>query len=193
MAEAISKDPFARLAERQSWITPNAEQAVQGAVNKAVDSLGGDPLRHFLYGDWLHAPLHAMLTDVPVGAWTASVAFDAAGALTGNSGLDKAADATVVVGLVGAAGAAVTGLNDWSGVDDPAVRKIGAVHGLLNVVATGLFVASCVARCRKSRSNGRALAALGYLVVSASAHLGGNLVYEHGMNVAAVPRADAQG
>src|SRR4051812_20697251 len=112
MAEAISKDPIARLAERQTWITPSAEQAVQGAVNKAVDSLGGDPLRHFLYGDWLHAPLHAMLTDVPVGAWTASVAFDAAGALTGNSGLDKAADATVVVGLVGAAGAAVTGLND---------------------------------------------------------------------------------
>lgn len=184
---AISKDPLARLAEQQTWISEKAEVAAQEGIASVVQSLGGDTLRRALHGDWLHEPLHAVLTDVPVGAWTAAVAFDSIGAVCGTDKLDVAADASVAVGLVGAVGAAITGMNDWSEVKAPAARKIGAVHALLNIAATGLFVASCVQRARKDRSSGRALAGLGYLLVSASAHLGGNLVYEHRIGVAAYP------
>lgn len=183
----ISQDPLARLAERQMWISPEAEQNLQSAISSAVEKLGGDGLRNALHGDWLHEPLHAVLTDVPVGAWTAAVAFDAIGALCDSPKLDAAADASVVVGLAGAAGAAITGMNDWSGIQQPAARKIGLVHALLNIAATGLFAGSCVARARRSRTQGRSLAALGYLLVFASAHLGGNLVYEHGIGVAPKP------
>ena len=183
MKETTSKDPLARLAERQTWITPDAQRSTQKAVSDLTDRLGGRKLKEALHGDWLHEPLHAILTDVPIGAWTATIAFDALGTISGRSTFDAAADATIVVGLIGAAGAAITGLNDWSTVQNPAAKRIGAVHGLLNVLAVGLFIGSSIARKGDSRSTGKALAALGYLVVSASAHLGGNLVYEHGIGV----------
>ncbi len=188
-SKVVSRDPVARFAERQRWIPREAEIGAQKAIAGAVHAIGGDALRRALHGDWLHEPLHAVLTDVPVGAWTAAVAFDGIGALTGGTGLDTAADAGVVVGLVGAMGAAITGMNDWSEIKKDAPRKIGAVHALLNIAATGLFAASCVQRARKQRSSGRGLAALGYVLVSASAHLGGALVYEHGIGVAPAPEA----
>ena len=183
----ISKDPLARLAERQNWNSPRFEIASQRAIVDTLESIGGTTLRKALHGTWLHEPLHAVIVTVPLGAWTGTVAFDAIAAISGgagDSGMDTAADATLVLGLVGAVGAAVTGMNDWAEVKQAAPRRIGAMHAWLNVAATGIFVASLMARRRKgSRSTGRALAALGYLVVSASAHLGGNMVYEHGVGV----------
>lgn len=182
-AQLISKDPVARLAEQQDWISPKVEQSVQGAITSAVDTLGGEPLRNFLYGQWMHVPLHAVLTDIPIGSWTATVAFDAVGAISGESRFDRAADATNMLGLAAASVTAMTGLNDWSGIEKPAARRVGMVHAVLNVTATGLFLGSCFARRRRDRNTGRALAALGYLVLTASAHLGGSLVYEHGIGV----------
>jgi len=179
----VSKDAIARFVEQQDWISPRVEKAAQGVVNSAVDSLGGDPLRNFLYGQWMKVPLHAVLTDIPIGSWTATVAFDAIGAISGSWGMDTAADAANVLGLAAATATAITGLNDWSGIDKPAPRRIGLVHGLLNVAATGLFLGSCFARRSENRSTGRALAALGFLIITASAHLGGSLVYEHGIGV----------
>ena len=184
----VSKDPAARLAERQGWITSGAQATAQTGIAEAMDKIGGETLRNALHGTWLHEPLHAVLTDVPIGSWTAAVAFDAVAAISGSEGMDTAADACVGLGLLGAVGAAITGMNDWAEVKEEAPRRIGAVHGLLNVAATGFFVASLVARRGSGgrpgeRSKGRALAALGYVVASASAHLGGNLVYEHGVGV----------
>lgn len=188
LAHPISQDPLARLAERD-WITTSAETAIQKSVWAAYQDLLGPKLRGILHGDWLHEPLHVILVEVPVGSWTATVIFDSLSAISASKKLDFAADATVIVGLVGAAGSAITGMNDWSEIRQPAARRIGLVHGLLNVAATGLFVASSIARSRSSRGTGRALAALGYLLVSASAHLGGNLIYEHGIGVAPHPGA----
>ena len=186
MATATSKDPIARIAEKQGWITPEAEIAVQKAVRTVLggDGAEGNKVREILHGTWLHEPLHAVMTDVPVGSWTAAVIFDAIGAIAGNKTMDKAADALVILGLLGATGAAVTGMNDWSEIKHEAPRKIGAVHALLNVAATGLFGASWWARRqRNTRATARALAVIGFVIVSASAHLGGNLIYEHGIGV----------
>jgi nitrite reductase/ring-hydroxylating ferredoxin subunit len=57
------------------------------------------------------------------------------------------------------------------------------VHGLLNVGATVLFATSLVCRRRKSRTNGRIFAALGYAAMSVAEHLGGKMVYEHRVGV----------
>lgn len=182
----VSKDPVARIAERQTWITSEAEIAVQKAIREALggESQAGARVREILHGTWLHEPLHAVMTDVPVGSWTAAVLFDAIGALTGNRTMNKAADALVILGLAGATGAAITGMNDWAEVKSEAPRKIGAVHALLNVVATGFFAGSCWARRdRGNRATARALGMVGFVVLSASAHLGGNLIYEHGIGV----------
>ena len=184
--QSTSNDPVARVAEQQNWITPEFETGVQGAIRSAFDSMGdaGAHVKSFLHGEWMHEPLHAAVTDVPIGAWTATVAFDSAAALTGRSELDYAADVTLYVGLAGAALSAIAGLTDWSEIREPAPRRIGSIHALLNIGATVLFASSCFARNRdKNRSSGRALAAAGYTLVALSAHLGGNLVYEHGLGV----------
>ena len=181
---AVSKDPAARIAERQTWITGAAQDAAQTTIADVLGRIGGEGLREALHGTWLHEPLHAVMTDVPVGSWTAAVAFDAVAAISGSDRLDTAADACIGLGLLGGVGASITGMNDWAEVKDEAPRRIGAVHALLNVAATGLFVWSLVERGRSGgRSKGRGIAALGYVVASASAHLGGNMIYEHGIGV----------
>ena len=189
--EHKSADLLARLAEQQDWISPAAELAAQHAVRESFAVFGehANKVRSIVHGDWLHEPLHAVMTDVPVGSWTATVLFDGIGAVFGNRTMDAAADATNLLGLAGAAGAAILGLNDWAEIKEDAPRRIGAVHGLLNVGATVLFGWSALARRRYStRAKARALAAAGYVMVSLSAHLGGNLIYEHGIGVEASKR-----
>jgi nitrite reductase/ring-hydroxylating ferredoxin subunit len=84
--------------------------------------------------------------------------------------------------LVGAAGAVVTGMTDWSDVDPPA-RRLGFIHGLLNVGGTALFLTSLLLRKNKSRRAGRTVAVLGYAVMAYAAHLGGKMVYVHRVGV----------
>ena len=182
----ISADPLARLAERQTWITPEAEIAAQEKIRAVLGGDGptGKKIRDLLHGTWLHEPLHSIMTDIPVGSWTAAVLFDAIAAVTRSEKMDFAADALVILGLVGATGASITGMNDWAEVKREAPRKVGAVHAILNVGAGLLFMASLFERRKKgSRTTARSLAIGGYLIVSASAHLGGNMIYEHGIGV----------
>ncbi len=158
---------------------------MQNAIRAVFKPFGdaGPTVRRMLHGNWLHEPLHAVLTDVPVGSWTAAVLFDVIAAFTGERDLDTAADAAVTLGLVSAVGAAITGMNDWADTKG-APRRIGSVHALLNIAGTGIFGASLIARrTQRTRTSARWLAAAGLSVIALSAHLGGNLVYEHGVGV----------
>ena len=182
----VSQDPVARFVETQIPIPPQLERAAQQAIQRPFHRAGssGQSLLSFLHGDWLHEPLHAVLTDVPVGAWTVTVAADAISGMGGSRSMDDVADTALAVGLIGAAGAAITGLADWSEVEQAGPRRLGAVHALLNIGATTLFAASCFARrSHHRRSAARSMAVAGYLIAFLSAHLGGTLVYEHGVGV----------
>lgn len=184
--ELSGRDPVSALIEQQRWVSPSAETKVQDAVQAIFHGMGpgGDALLSFLHGHWLHEPLHVVMTDVPVGSWTVTAICDGLGALTERPSLNTVADGALIIGLAGAVGAAVTGIVDWSEVKKEAPRQIGAVHGLLNVATTVLYGASYFARKRKgSRSTARTLAFLGFAMVSLSAHLGGNMIYEHGVRV----------
>lgn len=164
------------VIDKQEWLTPAAE-GVQNAVEQAFKA-GGEPgqkLKNILHGTFLGHPLHPAITDVPIGAWTVALTFDAIDVLRGNDDMAEAANAAIGIGLVGAAGAAVTGLADYQGSGEQAPRA-GLVHGVLNLVATGLYVASWMARRRGSMGTGRALSLLGYGITSAAAYLGGELV-----------------
>jgi len=168
---------------RQDWLEP-AEERLQKLLhqNFAGGGRGGQKIKNVLHGTWLGHPLHVILTDVPIGAWTTALVFDFLELSTGGKEFAAAADASITIGLIGAAGAAITGLTDWQDVDPPA-RRVGLVHGLLNLMGTSLFLASLVMRKQKSRSAGRRLAILGYTVATAAAYLGGNLVYEQQIGV----------
>src|SRR5215208_5007800 len=133
--------------------------------------------RDFLYGTWLGHSLHAAVIPVPVGAWTASLLFDLLGE-------ERSADLTLGLGLVGAAGAAVTGAAQWQDTTNAeAPRRLGALHALLNVAATGLMAGSWLFRRHGRRGPGVTLSTLGLGINLASAWLGGELAYELGIGV----------
>jgi len=169
--------------QQQQWLDPLADQ-VQKAVSSAYESAGeaGQQVKNFMHGTWLGDPLHPTLTDIPIGSWTAAFVMDACEEITGSRNLQRGADAAVAVGLAGAAAAAVTGITDWNDTHRRA-RRIGLLHGILNLAAAGLYAASMVARRNDNRSAGRGLAYLGYGISMGSAYLGGKLVYREQMGV----------
>src|SRR5664279_2199236 len=64
--------------------TAQVRQPVDERLQKLLDKAlygGGHPsaqkIRNFLNGTWLGEPLHVVLKDVPVGAWTVAMVFDA--------------------------------------------------------------------------------------------------------------------
>jgi nitrite reductase/ring-hydroxylating ferredoxin subunit/uncharacterized membrane protein len=133
-------------------------------------------------------PLHAVLTDVPVGAWTVAMVFDALDLIYDRRRFATGCETSIAIGLLGAAGAAVTGLTDWSDVDPPA-RRMGMIHGLLNLGGAALFATSLFCRKKKSKEIGRVAGVLGYAVMAYAAHLGGKMVYEQRVGV---DRTDGQ-
>jgi len=170
-------------AESPAWLGSAAE-TIQPAVLKAFESGGapGQIIKNFLHGTWLGHPLHPLLTDIPVGAYTTTAVMDIM-ELCGNENLKSGADASLAIGLVGAAGSAVTGITDWTGTSGQN-RRIGLMHATMNIGATLLNTASLILRRKKSNRNvaiGLSLAAYG--VTTLAAYLGGHLVYGEHMGV----------
>jgi nitrite reductase/ring-hydroxylating ferredoxin subunit/uncharacterized membrane protein len=137
-------------------------QAVQTIVPRDVrDGLHGVPGGH---------PLHPVLVQVPIGAWTSAAILDLV------PGARRAAGVLVTTGLAAALPAAAAGLVDWSTAHHQQ-RRVGAIHAATNVVAVGLYGASLLARLRGRRMRGRALGYLGFAAVSVGGVLGGHLAY----------------
>src|SRR5689334_14256329 len=164
---------------KQDWLEP-VENGLQSTVQKTFEAAGetGRKIKDALHGVWLGDPLHAAVTDVPIGCWTAALVMDAAESITGNTKLAAGADAAIGIGLVGAVASAVTGLTDWKDVEGTP-RRVGLVHGVLNLTGAALFGASLIMRRRDSRNAGKILSAAGYGVMLTAAKLGGELVYRH--------------
>jgi len=161
---------------RQKWLG-RASDTVQQAVQRIFEAGGSaaQPIADILHGTWLGHPLHPVLTDVPIGAWTAAVLLDGLD-IVGEQDYAPGADAAVALGLAGAVGAAVSGLTDWKDLD-ARPQRIGLVHGALNLGATALFGASLLMRRSGARAAGRGTALAGYLMAAAAAYLGGDMVY----------------
>lgn len=135
-------------------------------------------LKDALAGTWLGHPVHPLLTDVVVGAWTSAFVLD----VIGGERSARAAGSLVGVGVMAAVPTAVTGAADW--VDTwGATRRVGAVHAVGNALAATVYGASWLARRRGARGLGVALGMLGAGIVSGTAYLGGHLVYGKGVGV----------
>lgn len=170
--------PFlSKFFNRETWLDRFAEPT-QNFVTQLFKSGGvvGQKIANLLNGTWLGHPFHPVLTDIPIGAWTAALTLDSMEASTGRRGIGRAADTAVALGVAAAAGSAITGIADWQHTVGE-LRRVGFVHGLFNTAALGLFIASMVARGDGKRGLGRILALTGFGVVSASAYLGGDMVY----------------
>jgi uncharacterized membrane protein len=133
----------------------------------------------------LNHPVHPILQAIPASLLPASTTFDVLARLgIDEEGLSKAAHYSLVFGLLGAAGAAATGLLDYYEIENRPVRRIALYHGLTNATLVGSYVASFLRRKdRKADDTALALSALGAALIGLSGYLGGELVYHHGVRV----------
>ncbi len=176
--------------EDQEWLEAPSE-TVAGAVSKILTQPGGQPtpLSDFLNGVWLGHPLHPMLTDIPIGAWTMTLTLDGLGTISRRSRFNAGADASLAVGLLGALASAVTGAAQWQ-YTVGRQRRLGFTHAALNIIATGLYSASLLCRLGGRRGVGKAIAALGYSMVVVSGYIGGNLAYGERLGVTHIPEQE---
>jgi nitrite reductase/ring-hydroxylating ferredoxin subunit/uncharacterized membrane protein len=143
------------------------------------ERLGTGQVKDLLSGTWQGHPLHPVLTDATIGAWTSAVLLD----LVGGERSGPAARKLVGLGVLSAGPTALTGWSDWVDVGNRRQRRVGVAHALGNSAATVVFGASWLARRRGHRGLGITLGMLGAGVASVTASLGGHLVYREGVGV----------
>jgi nitrite reductase/ring-hydroxylating ferredoxin subunit/uncharacterized membrane protein len=145
----------------------------------------GTPARRIadlLHGTWLGHPLHPVLTDVTIGAWTFGAVFDMAGAVSGDRKVQRVADQLTAIGTASAIPTALAGVADYSTIPKPAATRATS-HALLNGASLALYTLSLVDRRRGRRRRGLALSVAGLGANLFSAWLGGHLVYRDKVGV----------
>jgi nitrite reductase/ring-hydroxylating ferredoxin subunit/uncharacterized membrane protein len=129
-------------------------------------------VRDLLIGRWLGHPLHAVLTDAPIGILFLVIVFDV---------LDfpDAAVITLVLGILAMLAAALAGFADYADTDGRA-RERATLHSTLMVVALLGYLVSLVFRLGSgpaASTAGAWVSVLSFLVLAAAAYVGGDVVY----------------
>jgi len=158
-----------RLIDAQAgWAGPFGDW-----LHGVVDAIFGRmvTIRSFLNGTWLGHPLHAVLTDVPIGALTVVIVLDVLGQPGG-------ADIALVLGILAMLASAVIGFADYS-VTDGKARVRATVHSTLMIVALVLYLVSLAMRAGSpvDRTAPIVLSIVAYLVLSAGGFVGGDIAY----------------
>ena len=173
--EPAFPEAVVKRIERLRALDPVADK-LQAAVRGLVPQ--ESQLKDVLSGTWLGHPVHPLLTDAVIGAWTSAVILD----LVGGEDGERAADRLVAVGILAAGPTAVTGASDWAELRG-GTRRIGSMHAIGNTTALVLHSLSWAARKRGARRRGVALSMLGYGLAGFSAFLGGDLSFRLGVGV----------
>lgn len=159
-----------RLVDAQIvWAEPlgGSVQAILKAIFRPMPAV-----KDFLNGTWLGHPLHAALTDGPIGVLGMVVFFDVIG-------LGLAATWSAVITILLMLAAAVTGLADYTDTDHLA-RERATVHATVMVVSLVLVLASLILRAPAPEVVSLApalLSAVALGLVILAAFVGGDVVY----------------
>ena len=183
MRELSDDAPTQATPEPPPSMTDRISDALQNLIKALIGSNRRPPRRFksLLSGTWLGHPLHPAITDIPIGAWSIAALFDIIWLVspTTNEWAARGAEVAVLIGILGALGAAVTGMADWSDTYG-AERTVGLYHAALNTLAVVLYVVSFVLRLTVPTGESIAAAILGFIgVVSVliAAYLGGDMVF----------------
>jgi uncharacterized membrane protein len=132
--------------------------------------------------------VHPMLITLPLGLLGTAVIFDLIRAFTDTADLAVASFYMIAAGIIGGLLAAVFGLWDWLAI--PAgtrAKRIGALHGIGNVVVVALFAVSWLLRRGQAdyQPDGLAfwLEIIAVLLALWTAWAGGELVERLGVGV----------
>ena len=129
-------------------------------------------IRDLLVGRWLGHPLHAVLTDAPIGILFLVIVFD----VIDDPG---AAAITLAVGILAMLAAALAGFADYADTDGKA-RERATLHSSLMLLALVGYLVSLAFRLGSgpvASAAGVWLSVLSFLVLSAAAYVGGDVVY----------------
>lgn len=131
-------------------------------------------------------PIHPMLITFPIALWIFSFVCDVIH-LMGWGGViwNDMAFYTMIGGLLGALAAAVPGYIDYRSITDPAVKRVGMWHMVINLTIVVLFVLNILLRAN-SAPGARVpvlLSIIAIAMLGVSGWLGGELVYVHGIAV----------
>jgi nitrite reductase/ring-hydroxylating ferredoxin subunit/uncharacterized membrane protein len=153
---------------------------IAGKVQRAVRTVvpQESTLKDALSGTWLGHPVHPLLTDVVIGAWTSAWFLD----LLGGEEMHAASDRLVGIGILAAVPTAAAGLSDWAELGGGA-RRVGVVHAAGNATALTLYTVSWLARKSGRRRLGVYLSMLGSGAATFAGFLGGHLTYAKGVGV----------
>ena len=159
---------------QDGWVKPFGTWA-HSLLNRFFGSMPG--VRDLLDGRWLGHPLHAVLTDVPIGILFLVIVLDVLGQ-------PVAADITLAVGILTLLAAALAGFADYSDTDGTA-RDRATLHGTLMLTATAVYVVSLAIRLAagpdgSARTAAVIVSVLAFLVLTAGAYVGGDVVYVFG-------------
>ncbi|MGD1282223.1 Rieske 2Fe-2S domain-containing protein [Mycobacterium seoulense] len=173
---------------RQEWLD-RPSYRFEHLLSFAFNGLGGarNTVTNALHGGWLGHPVHPPLASLTSGALGTTVALDVLSLLPGRPATEvrdasKFAARALGVGILASIGSAVTGVTDWQHTHE-SDRRVGAVHGLVNLAATALYAQSWWDRRRGRHGRGIVLTALGYGITVAGSYLGGALVFESGIGI----------
>lgn len=133
-------------------------------------------------------PVHQMLIPIPAGLFIVGSVLDVVDRFVDASWIPTVTFWNLVLGVASALVAAIFGLADWTAIPSGTrAKRIGAIHGLGNVVAVALFGSALYLRSDELRylANDGALTleVLGFLLLSVTAWLGGELVDRMGVGV----------
>lgn len=140
--------------------------------------------------------IHPMLIVFPLGLLATAVIFDVLYLITDRSGFTVAAAYAIAAGVVGGLTAAVFGLIDWVAIPrGTRAKRIGAVHGVGNVIVVGLFGVSWLLRAGADRWEPNVWALVcgfaGFGLAGFTGWLGGELVERLGVGVDDAANVDA--
>ncbi len=176
------------LVARQEWLD-RPSYRLEHLLGIAFNSLGRsrDRVANALNGVWLGHPAHPPVASLASGAIGTTVGLDALSLLPGRSKSEhtdasRLATRALGLGILANLGSAVTGAADWQHTHQED-RRIGLVHGVLNGVATGLYVMSWLNRRRGRHGRGIVASALGYGITVSAGYLGGALVFASGIGI----------
>ncbi|GAB4038873.1 DUF2231 domain-containing protein [Spirosoma gilvum] len=135
-----------------------------------------------------HHPAHQILIVFPFGLLATSAIFDLVFLLTGRPTMATVSYWMIVSGIIGGVLAAVPGFIDWMAIPSGTrAKRIGAIHGLGNVVVLLLFALSWFLR-QDEISNlpprGALVASfMGFSLAGVTGWLGGELVDRLGVGI----------
>src|SRR5258708_39727388 len=110
-------------------------------------------MKDMLNETWLGHSLHPVLTDVLLGAWGGTLLLDLVWLSNEDESNARGSDLSLLLGLLGATGAAVSGVTEWSGLDGTD-RRDGFLHGPPNSSRALPSLASLWLRVTRNRRVG---------------------------------------